>query len=164
MSPLILYMIQKSKIEKLVSEAIEEIDPSNLFVVDLSVSKDNSIKLVVDGDNGVNIDDCVALSRFVEGALDREEEDFDLSVSSFGLGNPLVLNRQYNSLIDKGIEIVKTDDIIKRGILESFDTDKLILKEEIVKKSGRKSKKMLTGDTIEILLKDIKSARSIIVF
>ena len=163
MSPQFLYMIDKNKIEKLVNDALKG---TSLFAVEINIDSQNNIKVIIDGDDGVGIDKCVEVSRLIEGSLDREEEDFELGVSSYGIDKPILLRRQYNKYIDKAIELSLMDDSIKRGILESFNDSKLILKEEIVKKKGHKSKtkKMLTGDAIEIPFENIKLAKGVIVF
>ena len=75
-------MISKKYIEDLAAEFLED---SDLFAVKITVSKDNNIRLFIDGDNGVTIDDCVGLSRHIEGNLDRDKEDFELNVSSSGV-------------------------------------------------------------------------------
>lgn len=163
MSPSFLYMIDKNSIDKLVNDALKG---SLLFAVEINVDSQNNIKVIIDGDEGVSIDKCVEVSRLIEGSLDREEEDFELGVSSYGINRPILLNRQYKKYIDKALELNLNDNSIKRGILESFDDSKLIIKEEVVKKKGHKSKskKMLTGDSIEIPLKEIKLAKGLIVF
>ncbi|NOY50771.1 MAG: ribosome assembly cofactor RimP [Chlorobi bacterium] len=154
-------MISNTKIKSLVEQAVKG---TSLFAVEISVGANNNISVTIDGEQGVNIGQCVEISRFIEGNLDRETEDFSLGVSSYGIEKPIVLHRQYNKYIDKTIELHLNDGTVKRGILESFSDSNLIVMEEVVKKSGRKSKKMLVGDSIEISLSDIKLAKGIIIF
>lgn len=78
------------------------------FVVDVKCSTANEIEIVIDADSSVDLDACVALSRAVESAFDREEEDFELSVFSAGVGQPLKLLRQYHKLIGKSVEVLLT--------------------------------------------------------
>ena len=153
-------MIDKKKIEKLVNAAT---DGSSLFVVEIKVGSDNNISVIIDGDHGVTISQCVDVSRAVEGNLDREIEDFELSVSSYGIDQPILMLRQYQKYIDKPIQLHLNDDTVKRGVLVSTTPSKLILKEEIVKKN-RKSRKMLIGEPIEITMDNIKLAKGLIVF
>ena len=69
-------------VKQLIDEAVAE-NPS-LFLVDWKISPDNSIEILVDGDEGLSIDEIVRITRHVEHNLDREENDFSLNVSSAG--------------------------------------------------------------------------------
>ena len=80
-----LYMILKEKILELAKDLLEE---KHLFLVSLDISNSNNIRLVVDSEQGIQISDCVQLSRAIEQALNRDTEDFDIEVSSPGLGVP----------------------------------------------------------------------------
>ena len=91
----------KERVKELIDKGLEQ--NTSLFLIDFSIVKDNLIKVIIDGDNGVSIEDCVALSRAIEHNLDREEEDFSLEVSSCGILAPLTLERQY--VKNKGREI-----------------------------------------------------------
>jgi len=93
----------RSIVEKLVEEAIQE-NPK-LFLIDLKISSDNTIVVVVDGDEGVTVKECIRISRHVEHNLDRETTDFSLEVSSPGLTEPLVNKRQYKKNLGKKLAI-----------------------------------------------------------
>lgn len=153
-------MIDKKLVTKLVKGSIEN---GSLFAVEISISKNNKITVVLDGDQGVSISQCVAVSRAIEGNLDRETEDFELSVSSYGLDQPFIMLRQYQKYIEKPVKLILEDDTVKRGELVSVTATKLVLKEEIVKKN-RRSKKLLIGEPIEIEMDKIKLAKGLIVF
>jgi ribosome maturation factor RimP len=84
-------MIEKSVIKTLVDQWLEGKD---YFLVDIAISSDNKIVVEIDHADGVWIDDCVELSRFIEERLDRDEEDFELEVGSAGLGQPFKVERQ----------------------------------------------------------------------
>jgi ribosome maturation factor RimP len=75
------------KIEGLLTVILRE--HPRVFLVDLKVSADKSIKVILDGDEEVNIKDCINISRAIEVSLDRDEEDFSLEVASAGVGSPL---------------------------------------------------------------------------
>ena len=114
-------MIEKEAISKLVEEAIQD---SDLFLVEVKVKPANVIEVYVDADSAVNIDQCVQISRFVEGKLDRDAEDFELSVFSWGLSGALKLDRQLQKYVGKDVE-VKTKELGKfQGKLVSFDAEK----------------------------------------
>ena len=98
--PLFLYMILKEDIEKLADEFLYGTD---MFIVKLNVGSDNKITIYIDGDNGVTIDDCVGLSRFIENEYDRETEDFELNVSSAGIDQPFINLRQYLKNIERPV-------------------------------------------------------------
>lgn len=153
-------MIDKKIIESLVKGVTEN---SDLFVVEIKISNNNNISVAIDGDQGVTISQCVEVSRAIEGNFDREIEDFELSVSSYGLDQPIIMLRQYQKFINKPIQLHLKDDIVKRGVLVSVSSSKLVLNEEIVKKN-RKSKKMLIGEPVEIEMGSIKFAKGLIIF
>ena len=85
-------MIEKSVVTQLVNEWLEEKD---YFLVDVTVTPDNRIVVEIDHAEGVWIEDCVELSRFIESKLDREQEDFELEVGSAGIGQPFKVLQQY---------------------------------------------------------------------
>ena len=79
----------KEQVEQLVKTALDE-NPT-LFLIDLTIGGDNTIRILLDGDEGVSLQSCMEVSRKVEHNLDREENDFSLEVSSCGVGSPLIL-------------------------------------------------------------------------
>ena len=83
----------KESVIQLLEEGLEE--RPDLFLIDFKVGEDNAIKIVIDGDNGVLVEDCMFISRAIEHNLDREEEDFSLEVLSAGVSEPLTQGRQY---------------------------------------------------------------------
>jgi ribosome maturation factor RimP len=153
-------MIRKEKIEQMVTEFLQETDR---FLVKVSVGKDNMINVYIDGDSGVTIAHCVQLSRHIEGILDRDTEDFELNVSSAGVGEPFLLPRQYQNNLGKPVEVLMNDGTKKRGILDSADEHQIVLKEE-EKQKKKKSKKMVVGEPLPINMSDIKKAKAVIIF
>ena len=77
----------------------------DLFLIECTVDEANRIKIMIDGDHGVKVEDCVFISRAVEGSLDREETDFSLEVSSAGATSPLTHARQYVKNTGRTIEV-----------------------------------------------------------
>lgn len=95
----------KEKVEDLIAEGIEGTD---IFVVKLTVSSNNDINVLLDSDSGLTLADCKKVSRAIEFNLDREEEDFSLTVASSGIGEPLVL-RQYNKNVGRKVRVSLND-------------------------------------------------------
>jgi ribosome maturation factor RimP len=113
------------KREHILSIANGHLENSKVFVTGIKIGSDNHISLFLDGDEGVTISDCVALSRAVEGSLDRGKEDFSLDVSSHGATTPLVLPRQFPKHIGRQIEIKMQDGSKVEGTLVTCDNDTL---------------------------------------
>jgi ribosome maturation factor RimP len=114
----------KEEVTKLVQEAIAENEA--LFLIDLSISPDNNIKVVVDGDKGVALNECIRISRHIEHNLDREETDFLLEVTSPDVTDPIVNKRQYNKNINRLLK-VKTNDESIEGNLIKIDENNITL-------------------------------------
>ena len=95
-------MLQE-RVKNLLEEAFEE--NNSLFLISLNISDQNHILIVLDGDSGVSVNDCISVSRKIENNLDREEEDFSLEVASAGVSEPLKLPRQYKKNIGRRLEV-----------------------------------------------------------
>lgn len=106
----------QDKVENLLKEAFQ--DNNSLFLIDLNITKDNKISVVIDGDNGVSVNDCIAVSRKVEHNLDREEEDFSLEVSSAGVSEPLRLERQYRKNLGRKLQVTTNNEKIEATLTE----------------------------------------------
>lgn len=104
----------KDKVEVLLDSFFKE--RANLFLIELSVSADNKIRVIIDGDDGVTLRDCIDASRQIEHNLDREEQDFSLEVTSAGATEPIVNIRQYNKNIGRTLEVITTGDEKYKGI------------------------------------------------
>jgi len=130
-------------IEKRVTELVEEkiADMPNLFLVDVKMHSNGKLIVLVDGDNGIGIADCVAISRHVGFHLEEEnviEEAYNLEVSSPGIDTPLVLKRQYAKNIGRNLAIKMDDGAKREGKLLIAGDDSITI-EEIVKEKGKKA-------------------------
>lgn len=114
----------KEKIEQLIQEALEE-NPS-LFLVDWEINTENHIEVLVDGDEGLPIDEVVRISRHIEHNLDRDETDFSLTVSSPGATRPLEIPRQFKKNIGRKLK-VKIDGKEFKGELIEADEESITL-------------------------------------
>ncbi|MFN6379607.1 MAG: ribosome assembly cofactor RimP [Flavobacteriales bacterium] len=138
-------MITKEQVAALVEEKIAGTD---LFIVEINVKPGNKIDVFIDRDSGLALEDCLKVSRHVEGNLDREVEDYSLDVSSPGVGRPLKLKRQYFKNIGRNVDIKLLDGSKLEGTLTAADEEKIVVhtrtKEEI---EGKKGKKWVERDT-----------------
>jgi ribosome maturation factor RimP len=140
-------MITAETIQDLVSE---KLDGTSLFAVDINVSPGNAIKIELDGDNGISIDDCVALSRHIEGSFDREQEDFELKVMSAGIGEALKVDRQYHKNLGREVDVRLLDGTELIGhLLEVADNIKLKLPASKKKKLAEREIEIAKSDIIE---------------
>lgn len=100
---------------------------TDLFVVGCTVSPANEVELLVDSDTSVSIDTCVALSRAIESAFDRDEEDFELTVASAGVGSELKHMRQYRKLVGRPVEVLLACGIKILATLEEVTEEGMTL-------------------------------------
>ena len=115
----------REKVTQLLQEAMDE--NSSLFLISLDIQGNNEIKVTIDGDHGVTVQDCIAVSRKVEHNLDREEEDFSLEVMSVGATTPLQQIRQYKKNVGRFLEM-KTDEGLKlEGTLKEATDENVTL-------------------------------------
>jgi ribosome maturation factor RimP len=148
-------MIFKEKVNLLLSEVLAE-RPS-LFLVDVVITDAFKVIVTIDGDEEVVLQDCIDISRAVEGNLDREEQDFSLEVASFGVGGPLKFVRQYKKNIGRTL-IVKTETENIEAVLVEANDDFVVLSWE-----AREPKKLGKGKEtiqkrVELSYGDIKEA------
>jgi ribosome maturation factor RimP len=128
-----------------------------VFLVSLTVKPGNKITVLIDRIGGLNITDCVELSRFIEGGLDREKDDFELSVSSPGADAPFKVLKQYQKNIGRNVKIVTKDDQTISGTLLKLEGNQIEI-------SPEKGKKMKVAVPNMIDISNIKEIRVIISF
>lgn len=153
-------MIDKNKIIQLVEDKLTE----DQFVIDVEVSPSNQIQVILDSESGITIDHCVQISRAVEENLDREVEDFELQVSSAGLGQPFKVHRQFTKNIDEEVEVVLKNGEKLEGILKSVGTDEFELETAKREKVEGHKKKQLITRVHRIAFDDAKTVKNIIKF
>jgi ribosome maturation factor RimP len=147
-------MITENTIRGLVEEKLEG---SDIFLVSVKVLTSNRIKVFVDSVGGLHVKDCVAISRHIEGSLDREKEDFELEVSSPGLSEPFQHPLQYKKNVGREIKVTTADGESVKGELMVFEGDSITVQPE-------KKKKKEQAEPVKILLTDIKEAKTVISF
>ena len=127
--------------KKIIEAAERHLEGSDMFVVECTSTPGNEIELTIDSDTSVGIDACVALSRAVEADLDRDAEDFSLTVASAGIGSELKSLRQYRKLAGKSAEVLLTSGVKILAKLEEVTDEGITLSyEEKQAVEGRKRK------------------------
>ena len=114
-------------------------EEKDYFLVDVEVTPDDRIVVEIDHADGVWIEDCVELSRFIEDHLNRDEEDYALEVGSAGLGQPFKVLQQYVNCIGKGVEVMTGNNKKMQGVLKSVEEPQFtIVVKEKQKVEGQK--------------------------
>ncbi|MDE5638395.1 MAG: ribosome assembly cofactor RimP [Odoribacter sp.] len=137
---------------------------SDLFLVNATVSGDNKIEVLIDSPAGVNITTCMEISRQLEEKLDRDTEDFELTVASAGIGYPFLVEGQYKKNIGNSVEIRLKEQGTLSGILKAFNGDHIVIECEEKKAVERKKKKETVKIEKTIYLSDIKQIKDIVTF
>ena len=139
-------MIEKKTVSQLVEEWLEGKD---YFLVEVTVSPDDKIVVEIDHAEGVWIEDCVELSRFIESKLNREEEDYELEVGSAGIGQPFKVLQQYYNHVGSDVEVLTKDGRKLTGVLKDADEEKFVVAvQKKVKVEGAKRPKLMEEDEI----------------
>ena len=120
-------MIDKNVVKEIVGQWLVG---KEYFLVDVEVSNDDRIVVEIDHADGVWIDDCVELSKFVEEHLSRDEQDYELEVGSAGLGQPFKVEQQYVNHVGDQVEVITADGQKIVGILKQVDGRKFIVTTE----------------------------------
>lgn len=116
--------MELNTISKLVEEALSENEM--LFIVELKMDKNNKVSLVLDGDEGIPLSECIRVNKFIENNLDKEEEDYSLEVSSPNIAEPIKNIRQYNKNLGRILKI-KTETTKFEGKLVAIDNNDITL-------------------------------------
>lgn len=148
-------MIDKKHIEKLAQSKLKGTDN---FLVEVAVKSGNKISVILDSDTSISIDDCISISRYIESQFDREVEDFELSVLSFGLDQPLKMIRQYQKYLNKEISVLKKSGEKLVGILLKVSNNQIKVRIPLNKKKNTEDK------DIDFLIENIKETKGIILF
>ena len=134
-------MIEKETVRSLVNQWLEG---KEYFLTDLSVSPDNRIVVEIDHKEGVWIDDCVNLSRYIDQHLNRDVEDYELEVGSAGIGQPFKVLQQYLNHVGEEVEVITIGGENLRGILAEANAEGITLTvTRKVKEEGMKRPKMV---------------------
>lgn len=127
----------KEKVGQVLKNSLKEYP--ELFLISLSISIDNKIKIILDGERGVSINDCITISRSIENNLDAEDPDFAIEVSSVGAEDPFVDKRQYKKNLNRILSIIDKDKNKFKGKLITVDEFEILIqwKQREPKKIGK---------------------------
>lgn len=154
-------MITRDQIVSLIEEKLKE---KNFFLVEVVVAPGNNINIEIDGPDGVTIKDCVDFSRQVEHNLDREEEDFELHVSSPGLDKPFRVFEQYIKNIGREVKVVTNADQSIKGTLVDVGEEQIVVEYSFKRRIEGKKKKETITEQEKIPFSNIKETTIIISF
>lgn len=154
-------MISKNAIEGFANEWLEDKD---YFLVDVTVSTDNRIVVEIDHKEGVWIEDCVELSRFIESHLDRDAEDFELEVGSAGIGQPFKVEQQYINNIGNDVEVLQADGKKVAGVLKLVDGRSFVVVSQEKQKVEGKKRPVLVDVERTFSMDEIKSCKYLLSF
>ena len=152
-------MIDKTALEQVINEALQG---TKMFLVTLKVSKDNIIDVALDSDEDITIDDCVAVNDAVLAAFDRDDEDYELTVGSYGITSPLLLPRQYRKNIGYEVEVLTADGRKLKGVIADADEEGFTLTMTVKKKLEGKKRPELVEEEKRFNYNDIKQTKNII--
>lgn len=154
-------MIDKNVVTRIVEEWLEGKD---YFLLDVTVTPDDKIVVEIDHAEGVWIDDCVDLSRYIESKLNREVEDYELEVGSAGIGQPFKVLQQYIIHIGKEVEVQDKDGKKWTGVLvDANESNFTITVQTKVKPEGAKRPK-LVEQNVTFTYDEIKYTKYLISF
>lgn len=151
----------KERVRQLLEEALKE--DSSLFLIDFSISADNVIKIVLDGDKGIKLNDCIRVSRAIEHNLDREEIDFSLEVTSAGATSPLSIPRQYKKNIGRKLKVSTAEDTFE-GKLAETNEQGIVLEWKVREPKPIGKGKVTVRKKREIDFSEIKGAKVVLKF
>ena len=135
------------------------------FLVDVSVSKDNDIVVTIESENGkIELDDCVALSRYFETRFDREVEDYSLTMTSAGLDQPFKVLRQFEKAVGTKVEVQLKGGKKMVALLEAADEESVTLKYSVKEAVEGKKKKELVEHEDRFTMDQVNSVRPFIEF
>lgn len=154
-------MVEKKTVCQIVDEWLEGKD---YFLVEVTNSPDDKIVVEIDHKEGVWIEDCVELSRYIESKLNREEEDYELEVGSAGIGQPFKVLQQYVNHVGKEVEVLLKDGRKLSGVLKEADERRFaVTVRKKVKEEGAKRPKLVDED-LTLEYDEIKYTKYLISF
>ena len=135
------------------------------FLVDVSISKDNDIVVTIESENGkIELDDCVALSRYFETQFDREVEDYSLTMTSAGLDQPFKVWKQFEKAVGTKVEVQLKGGKKMVALLEAADQESVTLKYSVKESVEGKKKKEMVEHIDRFTMDQVNSVRPFVEF
>ena len=166
-SPLILCTITNKymKISEIIDAIGSEIVARGLYIVDVTVSKDNDVEVTIESEEGkVELEDCVAISRFFETKFDRETEDYSLTVTSAGLDQPFKVFKQFEKAVGKKVEVQLKGGRKMVAVLEAADQESITLRYSQKEAVEGKKKKEIVEHVDRFTMDQVNSVKPFIEF
>ena len=130
-------------INEIVEVAKSALEGTDMFVVDCTITPDNTIEIILDSDTSVSIDACSMLNHAIGDKFDRDVEDYSLTVASAGIGEPLKLVRQYEKLVGSSVEVLFKSGVKILATLDEVTEENITLSyDEAVVVEGKKKKQI----------------------
>jgi ribosome maturation factor RimP len=148
-------MLTKEYIQNIAETALAGTDK---FITDIKVKTGNIITVTIDSDSTLTIDDCISVSKSIESKLDRDAEDFELRVTSYGADSPIKFRRQYKKNIGRMLELTLSDQVTKTVLLTGVSDEAI----EIEYKQGKKKTDAVLKQAIPF--DDIEKSRVVLSF
>ena len=166
-SPLILCTVinKYMKISEIIDAIDSEIVARGLYIIEVTVSKDNDVEVTIESEEGkVELEDCVAISRFFETKFDRETEDYSLTVTSAGLDQPFKVLKQFVKAVGKKVEVQLKGGKKMVAVLEAADEDSVTLKYSQKEAVEGKKKKEIVEHIDRFTMDQVNSVRPFVEF
>lgn len=152
-------------VTEIINALSSEVSARGLYIVDVSINKDNEIEVIIEKEEGiVELDDCVAMSRYFETCFDREKEDYSLTMSSAGLDQPFKVLKQYLKAVGSKVEVQLKGGRKMVAVLESADEESITLKYSAKEAVEGKKKKELVEHVDRFTMDQVNAVRPYIEF
>jgi ribosome maturation factor RimP len=154
-------MISKDSIYQAIEQHLAD---SDYYIVDVKVAPDNRISVEIDSFDGVSLDYCIGVHKYIESQFDREVEDYELEVSSAGLTEPFKVLKQYEKNIGNEVEVLTKAGKKLTGILVDATENEFVLEIERTEKPEGAKRKMTVVENLTFTYEEIKHTKYIIRF
>lgn len=154
-------MIEKKTVEALAKEWLAD---KEYFLVDVDVTADDRIVVEIDHKDGVWIDDCADLSRYIESRLDRDAEDYELEVGSAGVGQPFKVVQQYVNCIGQDVEVMTAEGRKVQGTLTAVNAPRFTVTTHERRRLEGQKRPQVVDEEREFVIGEVKYTKYILNF
>ena len=154
-------MINKEVVTTFVEEWLQGND---YFLVDIIFGADDRIVIEIDHADGVWIEDCAELSRFLQEKLGDELGDYELEVGSAGLGQPFKVAQQYKNHIGDEVEVLQQDGVKQKGVLKAFENRNFTITVQEKQTVEGKKRPVIVDTDKTYSMDEVKSVKYLLAF